>query len=290
MPPDRLHEVQTRFASQLHVNPLIATDALILNTRMAPFNDVRVRRAINYAIDRGKIARLLGQGAEPTCQVLPPYLPGYRRYCPYTLDPTPAGVWHAPNLARGRAPDRRLAHPRHADHDLEPRHIPARLQDDRAVPRLAPRPARLPDPDQGPHGDAQRSAAVRRLAHERTSRLISFMSPIYLSASQMIQLNFACQSFLPELDRQRKPLRILRSPARRPDPQRARGREQQLATRSSAMGTGRPNRHRPGAGRPARHASHDRLRLLTRRQLPIQLPARHAVGPALGALAAPPYG
>jgi peptide/nickel transport system substrate-binding protein len=102
VPPDRLHEVQTRFASQLYVNPEIAIEALILNTRVAPFNDLRVRRAINYAIDRVKIGRLLGQGADPTCQVLPPNLPGYRRYCPYSLDqPRPRSgkrpTWRRPS-------------------------------------------------------------------------------------------------------------------------------------------------------------------------------------------------
>jgi peptide/nickel transport system substrate-binding protein len=81
-PAGSLPMLQTRFASQLHVHPATSTDVLILNTRVAPFNDVRVRRAINYAIDRGEVARLLGGYSQPTCQMLPPYLPGYRRYCP----------------------------------------------------------------------------------------------------------------------------------------------------------------------------------------------------------------
>ena len=91
---DRLAEVQTRFASRLYITPTSGTTALILNTRMAPFTDVRVRRAINYAIDRAKIARLLGQDSQPACQILPVGLPGYRPYCPYTIDPNPAGTWH----------------------------------------------------------------------------------------------------------------------------------------------------------------------------------------------------
>ena len=92
-------DAETRFASQLFVTPAPATDELVLNTRVAPFTDVRVRRALNYAVDRAKVAGLLGQYNHPSCQALPPYLPGYRPYCPYTLDPNPAGVWHAPNLA-----------------------------------------------------------------------------------------------------------------------------------------------------------------------------------------------
>jgi len=101
-PPDRLNEVQTRFASQLHVTLDDVTIALGLNTRVAPFNDVRVRRALSYAVDRAKLAQLLGQDSRPTCQVLPPDVLGYQPYCPYTLNPSGAGVWSAPDLAAAR--------------------------------------------------------------------------------------------------------------------------------------------------------------------------------------------
>src|SRR5262249_53577565 len=36
------------------------------------------------------------------CQILPPYLPGYRAYCPYTRGPAADGRWHGPDLARAR--------------------------------------------------------------------------------------------------------------------------------------------------------------------------------------------
>jgi hypothetical protein len=100
VPQDRLAEAQTQFAGQLCVTPTSGTTALILNTHRAPFTDVRVRRAINYAVDLGKVAALLGAGFQPACQILPIGLPGYRRYCPYTTTPDPAGVWHRPELAR----------------------------------------------------------------------------------------------------------------------------------------------------------------------------------------------
>ena len=98
-PPNRLNELRTRFASQLKINPNDATIYLVLNTRVAPFNDLRVREALNYAIDRAEMARLLGQDSHPTCQFLPPYISGYRRYCPYTLNPNAAQTWTAPDLA-----------------------------------------------------------------------------------------------------------------------------------------------------------------------------------------------
>src|SRR5204863_1371629 len=78
------------------------TRLLFLNTRIAPFNNPDVRKAINFAVDRNKIVELVGgaSSAEPTCQILPPNLPGYRPYCPYTANRTPDGE---PDLVRAAA-------------------------------------------------------------------------------------------------------------------------------------------------------------------------------------------
>ena len=43
-----------------------------------------------------------GTGGQPTCQILPPGIPGFQRYCPYTLHPQPSGEWTAPDLDRAR--------------------------------------------------------------------------------------------------------------------------------------------------------------------------------------------
>ena len=40
--------------------------------------------------------------AKPTCQLLPPAIPGYRRYCRYTDDPSDDGRWKATDLARAK--------------------------------------------------------------------------------------------------------------------------------------------------------------------------------------------
>ena len=46
---------QLQHPAQLHSSPQSAVEFAPLNTHLAPFNDVRVRQALNYAIDRAKI-------------------------------------------------------------------------------------------------------------------------------------------------------------------------------------------------------------------------------------------
>jgi peptide/nickel transport system substrate-binding protein len=80
-----LAAIKLRYASQVHTNPQPATIALFLNTRLAPFNRLDVRRALNYAADRAAAVRIAGgpDVAQATCQILPPNFPGYQSYCPY---------------------------------------------------------------------------------------------------------------------------------------------------------------------------------------------------------------
>jgi YVTN family beta-propeller protein len=100
VPQDRLQEARTRYAAQLHVTPGAATLYLVLNTKRPPFDDVRARRAVAYAVDRGRLVDDLGGTDAPTCQLLPPNYPAYRRYCPHTVRPTEGGAWTAPDLER----------------------------------------------------------------------------------------------------------------------------------------------------------------------------------------------
>jgi peptide/nickel transport system substrate-binding protein len=108
LPPRRLAVLRTQYASQLHVNPTRDTNYFFLNTRLPPFDDVRVRRAVNFAVDRNRIevedyGRSGASFARPSCQVLPPNFPGYHRYCPYTIEPSPDGKYTGPDLAKAKA-------------------------------------------------------------------------------------------------------------------------------------------------------------------------------------------
>jgi peptide/nickel transport system substrate-binding protein len=100
---DRLRALLARSPGQVHSAPVPTTDWMFLNVRRRPFDDIRVRQAVNLAIDRAHVVRLTG-GSEvgtPACQVVPVAFPGYKPYCPYTAEPS-AGRWTAPDIERAR--------------------------------------------------------------------------------------------------------------------------------------------------------------------------------------------
>jgi peptide/nickel transport system substrate-binding protein len=101
IPADRLPELSRKYSNQLHVNPLLQVEYMALNTNVAPFNNVKAREAVNFATDRNAIVKIYGgpQLAVPTCQVLPPNLPGYQQYCPFTANPG-SGKWTGPDMAK----------------------------------------------------------------------------------------------------------------------------------------------------------------------------------------------
>ena len=77
-----------------------ATIFVSMNASVPPFDNVQVRQAVNYAIDRAQMADLSGgpPDAAITCQLLPPGWPGYQPYCPYTRSPDEGGRWSAPDI------------------------------------------------------------------------------------------------------------------------------------------------------------------------------------------------
>lgn len=103
LPADRLAELSTSATDQIHVHPLAAWWYAPMNTNLAPFNDVRVRQALNYAVDRDALVSVFGGPAlaAPVCQVLPPDFPGHEEQCLYTQDP--GTTWTAPDLDKAKA-------------------------------------------------------------------------------------------------------------------------------------------------------------------------------------------
>ena len=100
-----LARLAARFPDQGHIYTRVQVWAFVLDTATAPFNNVLARRAVNLAVNRRRaLLALGGSGAgEITCQILPPNIPGYRPYCPYTAAATgSSGAWLKPDLARAR--------------------------------------------------------------------------------------------------------------------------------------------------------------------------------------------
>ena len=63
--------------------PQIAWYYVFMNVREGPFQDDRVRRAVNYAIDTQRIQELLGGQGEALDQLYPEYLPGHETTAQY---------------------------------------------------------------------------------------------------------------------------------------------------------------------------------------------------------------
>ena len=101
-PADRLAEMGTKNKDQVHVTPLTAWWYVPMNNNLAPFDNIKVRQAVNYAIDRKTLVNLFGGPvlASPVCQVLPPGFPGHEDYCPYTKDP--GTKWSAPDMEKAK--------------------------------------------------------------------------------------------------------------------------------------------------------------------------------------------
>ena len=55
--PTGLAEMGTKNKDQVHVTPLTAWWYAPMNTRLAPFDNVKVRQAVNFAIDRKQLGQ-----------------------------------------------------------------------------------------------------------------------------------------------------------------------------------------------------------------------------------------
>ncbi len=66
----------------------LQTGYLTLNTNVAPFDNVKVRRAVNMAVNKERVVQLINGRATPATQPLPPLMPGYDdAYTGYAYDP-----------------------------------------------------------------------------------------------------------------------------------------------------------------------------------------------------------
>ncbi len=101
-PATRLAEIGTKFADQVHLNPQLALWYLPLNVNLPPFDNLKARQAVALAVDLKAAVNFFGGRnlATPTCQVLPPDLEGYRKFCLHTRNP--GEKWSGPDLDKAK--------------------------------------------------------------------------------------------------------------------------------------------------------------------------------------------
>ena len=102
--PDRVKALVASAPGQVHSVPTAGTTWMFLNVRRAPFDDIRVRRALNLATDRAALVELAGgpELASPACTIVPTAFPGFEPGCAYTANPSRGRGWTAPDLERAR--------------------------------------------------------------------------------------------------------------------------------------------------------------------------------------------
>jgi peptide/nickel transport system substrate-binding protein len=86
VPVDRLSAAQEQYGERFRVATSPNTYYYFMNTRVKPFDDLRVRQAVNHAIDREAVVRLFGGLAVATQNVLPPTYPQYEELDLYPHD------------------------------------------------------------------------------------------------------------------------------------------------------------------------------------------------------------
>ena len=89
-PADLQPTIESKYKDRYKSFTTQSTYYFFLNEKIAPFDDVKAREAVNVGIDKPALARLFGGGLfAPGCNFLPPGIPGYAK-----VDPCP---WGDPN-------------------------------------------------------------------------------------------------------------------------------------------------------------------------------------------------
>ena len=89
IPPAKFQEVMDdpEQKARVVIGGQLHTGYITMNTTKPPFDDVKVRQAVNMAINKERIVTLINNRAEPANQPLPPSMPGYdKAYQGYVYD------------------------------------------------------------------------------------------------------------------------------------------------------------------------------------------------------------
>ncbi|WP_027687489.1 ABC transporter substrate-binding protein [Rhizobium leguminosarum] len=89
IPPAKFLEIKNSAdgAQMIVDGEQLHTGYITLNTKVKPFDNVKVRQALNMAINKDRITRILNGRATPANQPLPPLMPGYdKSFAGYAYD------------------------------------------------------------------------------------------------------------------------------------------------------------------------------------------------------------
>lgn len=86
-PPDQYAAVKQKYdGTQFREEPAESTYFFWINVTEPPFDDLKVRQAVNFAVDPRALERIYAGQLVGTQQILPPGMPGYERYELYPYD------------------------------------------------------------------------------------------------------------------------------------------------------------------------------------------------------------
>src|SRR5215218_5283665 len=76
-PADIKPEVKAKYSDRYREITTASTYYFFMNTRTPPFDDPKVREAVNWGIDKPGLARIFAGETTPGCSFLPPGMPGF---------------------------------------------------------------------------------------------------------------------------------------------------------------------------------------------------------------------
>jgi hypothetical protein len=84
-PIDLLPEIRSKYRDRYREDPTVSSIVLIPGSDSPPLDDLAVRRAIGESLDRDKLVPLYNGLFQPSCNLLPAAVPGYKKIdqCPY---------------------------------------------------------------------------------------------------------------------------------------------------------------------------------------------------------------
>lgn len=76
-PADIKPEVKAKYSDRYQEYTTASTYYMFMNTQVPPFDDPKVREAVNWGVDKPGLARLFAGEVAPGCSFLPPGVPGF---------------------------------------------------------------------------------------------------------------------------------------------------------------------------------------------------------------------